>query len=368
MDGSDRHGGERHSPAMPVPGNGSSLRLKSDQGRVLASKLRLTLLALGCSTNKEFCARFAAINPATAFVTQSAYKWMSGKAMPRVSSVYEDWAQVLEGRLTASFIASSSFDEFAAALCQFRPVPKNALAALRQEAGLPSASLPGLAPSPPAQGALRLAEQLLIGTYLALSPAWSRAEANKLILGVARIAAGPSQGLHVTYSERLFSSNVDMSGELRCDGRTAQCALTCSYTRRLFFLALDVPPPPANLVGGILSGSAIHDHEARPVASPILLVRVRDDEKALDALAGYIAAEDDIVAEALGTLGYRADTTTSVAAQMITFLTAAPNKGRLEISPTILGRLGLAMDRLASPSGTFAEAPTYRTVPAQKRK
>ena len=79
----------------------------------LSRKLQLTTIALGCPTSKELCARFAAVNPNTAFTAQNAYKWVRGKATPRLSSVYEDWARVLGDDFTGAFVAASTFEEFA---------------------------------------------------------------------------------------------------------------------------------------------------------------------------------------------------------------------------------------------------------------
>lgn len=350
MTGKNGQSGEGRPRAIQTVGTRSSSALKPEQGKVLANKLRLTSLALGCSTNKELCARFAAINPTTAFVAQNAYKWLSGKAMPRVSSVYEDWAQVLGGGVNAPFIASSSFDEFAAVLSELFSVPERALNNLRQEIGPPlMLSVNESQDSNEALAPLRPSDQFLIGNYLAISPAWSRGEANKLILGVAKIEANGSKCLQVTYSEALFSRKVVMNGILVCDGRSAQSAMTCTLTRRLIFLAMHVPPPPANLIGGILSGAAIHDHEARSLAARIVLVRSHVDGAVLPELSGYITAQASVIAEKLDALGYRSSEDAILAAErLIAFLTAPPTSGLLEASPETLGSLGLTLDRLVA--------------------
>lgn len=348
----DRNGetGEGQSRAIPTAGSRSSSTFKPDQGKVLANKLRLTSLVLGCSTNKELCARFATVNPSTAFVAQNAYKWLGGKAMPRVSSVYEDWAQVLGGGVSAPFIASSSFDEFAAVMGKLYSVPEKALSNLRQELGLPSGlsvGAEGSASDP--VGLLRPSDQFLVGDYLAISPAWSRGEAGKLIVGYARIEAKAGKGLQVDYCESLFNRLIVMNGTLVCDGRSAQSAMTCTYTRRLIFLALQAPPPPANLIGGILSGAAIHDHEARSLATRIVFVRAHCHGDALSGLSGYIAAQERLVAEKLAVLGYRSEEgPSSAAGRLIGFLTATAASGLLEASPEALGNLGLTLDRLVA--------------------
>ncbi len=281
----------------------------TEASRHLSLKLRLTSLALGCSTHKELCARFAAINKTTLFVPQNAYKWLSGKAMPRASSVYEDWVRVLDGALTAPFIASSSFQEFQDAVCARFSVPETALALLRAEAGLPPGRAPAAAPLPPTRANGRQpGGNWLEGSYLAISPAWSRTESGRLIVGAVTIHADALQQLQIDYSENLFNRQVLMNGQLLSDGRTAQSALTCSYTHRLFFLVLNVPTPPANLIGGILCGAAVHDPDARAAASRILLLRApegRADD--LFTRTGYIGAEGVLVENELAALGYRGD-------------------------------------------------------------
>ncbi|KUL93271.1 hypothetical protein DK26_24850 [Bosea sp. WAO] len=315
----------------------------------LALKLRLTSLALGCSTHKELCARFAAINRTTLFVPQNAYKWLSGKAMPRASSVYEDWVRVVDGALTAPFIASSSFQEFQDAICTRFVVPETALAMLRAEAGLPPGRDPIVAaPSSASSNAPQLGGHWLEGGYLAISPAWSRAAGGQLILGAVTIHPTAAQRLEISYSENLFNRQVLMSGQLLHDGRTAQGALTCSYTHRLFFMALNVPTPPASLIGGIFSGAAVHDPDARATACRILLLRAHGIQpEALLARAGYLGADGALVERELAALGYRDDAArTALGAGVVEFLTGLSSSGLCEARLNDLAPLEQLIERL----------------------
>lgn len=318
--------------------------------RHLALKLRLTSLVLGCSTNKELCARFVASNPTTLFVPQNAYKWLSGKAMPRASSVYEDWARVLGGMLTAPFLASSSFEEFQDAICSRFTVSDSALSALRVEAGLrPEPARGGVTSSLPQAGGRQPGEPWLGGAYLAISPAWSRAEVGRLIVGMVTINPDAMQRLQISYSENLFNRQVVMNGQLLSDGRTAQSTLTCSYTHRLFFLALNVPTPPANLIGGILSGAAVHDPDARATACRILLLRAHGGRaQALVARTGYLDADGALVERELAALGYHAEATRlGLGTGIVDFLGAASSSSLCEAGPKDLAPLQLMLDRLA---------------------
>lgn len=317
--------------------------------RHLALKLRLTSLALGCSTAKELCARFAASNPMTLFVPQNAYKWLSGKAMPRASSVYEDWALVLGGVLTAPFLASSSFDEFQDAVCSRFIVPDGALSALRIEAGLPlGLALAGGGPLSRSQGGRRSGGHGLEGAYLAISPAWSRAQTGRLIVGTVSVHADAMRRLQISYSENLFNRQVVMTGALLCDGLSAQSALVCSYTRRLFFLTLNVPAAPACLIGGILSGAAVHDPDARATACRILLLRAPGGRvEDLVARTGYLEADAGLVGRELAALGYRDEVARLALGAGIVDVLGAPSSSCLcEAEPKDLAPLEAALERL----------------------
>lgn len=318
-------------------------------GRHLAPKLRLTSLVLGCSTNKELCARFAQVNPLTLFIPQNAYKWLSGKATPRASSVYEDWAKLLGEPLSAPFVAYSSFEEFQAVLGQRFMLPQTALHGIRIEADLPSvADAPAPArvwPTSPPRGTTWFE-----GNYLTLSPAWSDAERGRLIVGMVHIATDEERGARLCYTEKLFGRQVAMQGQLVNDGRTAQSAITCSYTQRLFFLALNAPTPPANLIGGILTGGAIHAPDARAAACRILLLRaVAGRTEELAARLGYIDAEAGALSHEFAALGYRPDAANSgLFAGILGHLGANAAHGICEASPRDLAPLEREIDRLVA--------------------
>lgn len=318
-------------------------------------KLQLTSLALGCSTSKELCARFAAVNPETAFTVQNAYKWVRGKATPRLSSVYDDWARILGGGLAASFVAASSFDEFAQTVRRHLPVPDAALARLRQDQSTPPAlagSVGEAASRPELRQPSWRPNHWLAGRYLAVSPSWSQAEMGNLILGRAEITPGDGDDFAVRYTENLFGQDITMTGPMFCDGRTAQAALRCSLSLRTYFLALRAPSPPANIVGGILSGAALHDFEARSMAGRIVLVRDHLERRDPLHRQAYLAASPDLLDDHIGHLGYLDDPRRMAASrQLLALLQAPPVQGLLEMPPGALGALGLDFDRVA-PGGT----------------
>lgn len=322
----------------------------ADTLRHLALKLKLTSLALGCSTNKELCARFASSNPATRFIPQNAYKWLSGKAMPRESSVYEDWAQVLGGALSAPFLASSTFEEFQHAIRSQFDLPETILSALKAEAGLaPSSHEAALASPPPRIGEPPVGEHWLEGSYLAISPAWSRTERGRLILGAVDIRADATAQLQLSYRENLGNRQVFMRGHLLSDGRSAQSPLTCSYTHRLIFLALNLPAPPANLIGGILSGAAVHDADAQATASRILLLRAQGGRAEVPgSRTGYLCADGLLVADELAALGYHGEAARQELGHgIIAALGAGSPSCLYAVAPADLAPLAAMLDQLA---------------------
>ena len=94
-----------------------------------AAKLRLAAATLGCSSRKEFCARFRGVNPATQCDIDRLNKWVQGRSLPRASSVYADFAAVIGSSQSGRWVADCSLEEFAAELTARTGVDAAALAA-----------------------------------------------------------------------------------------------------------------------------------------------------------------------------------------------------------------------------------------------
>ncbi len=315
-------------------------------GSPVALKFKLTLLALGASP-KDLCNHFAAVNPRTAMTQQNAYKWLAGKSAPRMFQVYDDWARVLGGDLTGAFIAAASIHEFATSISARYAIPSTALKDLMHDVPQDRE----LGPLVSSANGTWAADQLFLGRYLALSPAWSPAQAGKLILGHTEVVQENGAVPQLTYSEIFFGQRVDMVGALHCDGRTAQSMVRCRQSGKYFFFAFQVPPPPANLIGGVFSGSAIHDASARPVACRILLVRDHAKDRQLTNRATYMAASADLIGGLLVSLGYdREKDCLSLADRFQAFLMGEASPALLDIQPNALGQLGQELDSLVMQS------------------
>lgn len=304
----------------------------------LAGKLHLTQLALGCPTLKELAARFSRANPHTAFTVQSAYKWLSGRATPRSSSVYADWSRVLDGRLTAPFVAASSFDEFEEALRRNFVVPDTAVAELRgalpaqarrvsqksqtarealADAVLPISTQPRGRPSP------------IAGCFLAVRRGWpGRKAADALEFSAIRIEPSPGGPLAVTHVSTIRGRHLLAEGLLVEDGRAAQAVLRCALTGALQFLSLGVPTFPGDIGAGIACGTAIDDPQAWPVAVRILLLRsIALDWNGLRDLA--VSAAPHSLAALLAALGHGTASEAAVARMFGAFFEAAGLTGQL---------------------------------------
>ncbi|MEO0680625.1 MAG: hypothetical protein AAF192_09445, partial [Pseudomonadota bacterium] len=96
--------------------NPGSLAASRGMARDLPKKLRLTLSALGCRTQKELLGKLLTVNPQTAFTPDKAYKWMSGAATPRDPAIYADLAAALGLDGGAAAFRDGALEAFEAAL------------------------------------------------------------------------------------------------------------------------------------------------------------------------------------------------------------------------------------------------------------
>ncbi|CAH1672123.1 hypothetical protein [Chelatococcus asaccharovorans] len=348
----ERHHSPRPEGTLTSPSLNAD-RIGDDTRALLAAKLQLTSLALNCTTHKEICARFSSVNALTAFTPQNAYKWLKGKATPRLSSVYSDWAAVLGGHLTPTFIATSSIVEFSEALRISYALSETAISRVlqvAQPAAAADAALETIAVSgDPASH--WLAEHVLPGRYLAISPAWSPLEAGQLVVGHVDITLLDGHRSMITYRENLFDRSLVLSGEMVTDDRYAQAILYADFARRKWMLNLHMPPFPASLLAGLLSGSAVIDFDGRLMTSRFLLIRDYNNGT-IGSLSGYAAPEPHVVDEWLALLGYQqGDERLTFAEQTIAFVLGNRDGSLIDVPPEDQRALGLALDKLAPLEG-----------------
>ncbi len=150
------------------------------------------------------------------------------------------------------------------------------------------------------------------------------------------------------YTEFLFGQRVPMTGHVSGDGRAAQSVLQCTFSRRLYFLALQVPSPPANIVGGVLAGCALHDPNTRAITGRMVLVRDRSGLAEPHHAVDYLDATVEALDVEMGNLGYAASPRrTSATGALLDLLRQPPKTPELyEIDPEAVSQLGLTFDRL----------------------
>ena len=252
-----------------------------------AAKLRLAAATLGCSSRKEFCARFRRVNPATQCDIDRLNKWVQGRSLPRASSVYADFAGVIGSPQSGRWVADCSLEEFAAELTARTGVDAATLA-----------TPDSLSPrgNPRATG-LFGGVAMLTGTYTADSPAWSPHFRGRLLRGALRLSAGRSGSLIASYSESLIGRDVRLTAEAMIRGRSMHFALREPDGDLPLFISLTVPGPPASVMCGVMSGSAFVAHDSLPSACRIIFVRVPETPRLantnryFDPAPGAVAAD-----------------------------------------------------------------------------
>jgi hypothetical protein len=236
--------------------------------RDLPEKLRATLALLGLGGQKELCAAFRHVNPATDFDLDRSYKWMQGRTLPRSPRVYEDWARVLELERPGSWIAACSLEEFLEAATARHPAAR---ATLGRAAAAPAL----LPPSGP--------DGYLLGRYATYSHAQSPYYRGRLIRGslLIELAARRAEGMVATYGQSLVVGAVAASGQVLSLGGSLCLDLRVpSAGVAPVFLSLFHPTPPGSALAGMMCATTAIDPAGQPpYATRIVLLRLRPDQR-----------------------------------------------------------------------------------------
>jgi hypothetical protein len=261
--------------------------------RDLPEKLRATLALLGLGGQKELCAAFRRVNPATDFDLDRSYKWMQGRTLPRSPRVYEDWARVVELDRPGAWLAACSLAEFLEAAAARHP--DAARAVLQQGA----AAQPG----PPAASGQ---DGYLAGQYAAYSHAQSPYYRGRLIRGSLSIgpAARRAEGLVATYAQALVVGAVSAAGPALGLGGSLSLVLRLpSPGMAPVFLSLFHPTPPASALAGMMCGTTAIDPAGQPpYATRIVLLRLGPAQRP-EASNRYLEPGAGSLAEDLSRLG-----------------------------------------------------------------
>jgi hypothetical protein len=252
-----------------------------------ATKLRMAAAALGCSSRKEFCARFRGVNPKTQCDLDRLNKWVQGRSLPRSPSVYADLAAVIGSTKPGRWVADCSPEEFTAELiaCTNADAATLAIPDNLSRRGNPRAAglLGGVA--------------TLAGSFAAYSPAWSPPFLGRLVRGALRLAAGRNGALMATYTETFQGRPLHMSAEVWIGGRAMHFLVRDPDGDMPAFISLQLPGPPANVLCGVMSGVAFIAHEPLPSASRIVFIRVQETPKLDDSNRFFEPAPGTIAAD-----------------------------------------------------------------------
>ena len=307
-----------------------------------ASKLQMTAQALGCVTQKELCARFHQANPDTQFQLANSYKWMQGRATPRAGAVFEDWARVLDIGKSGRFLADCSLEEFAEAL------------AAHYQLGGETGDTGGGAATPFSLTAL------LRGRFALYSLAWSKAASGVVLRGSLHIETAQDGTLAAHYEERVAGGGLNFSGPVTAAHRALHLTLNDATHQSSLFFSCHRPAPPANVLTGIMAGSAYHDAESRPMAGRFFSVRQLQEGGALTDSNRYLQGGTSELARDLESLGYRFGADLDIGALCLDFLSPPNGTDQLAVSLSDSESLSMAFDRPFMPQ----ETDTKTTAPA----
>jgi hypothetical protein len=298
-------------------------RFRPEMQASFARKLGLTAGVLRCTTRKELCSRFRAVNPQTEFDLERSFKWLQGKSLPRSPAVYDDWAAVLGTSRPGSWLAASSLDAFTDEVATLYSVDRIELQALSDRF----------------LGAVlvrQLSDDGLAGAFLCYSHAWSPYHAGQLIRGVMDLQPGTRGGFLAQYQENLPSGPWTGRGSARRSGRVLSVALEGTVEEHLT-LSLLVPGRPVNVLAGRMQGTTLHGAETQLCTTRIILLRIPPGPGAVSEC--FLAAEGGALAADLVLFGRRPETSGELATAMLRFLTPPGVTESAPVSPGDINEL-----------------------------
>jgi hypothetical protein len=303
----------------------------------LAAKLRLTAAALGCTTGKELCARFRAVNPATEFDLERSYKWAQGRALPRSAQVYADWARLIDTGRTADWMMHCGPSELLEELsvsCGIAPDE------LRRRAGL--------LPAEADQGGASLGPgHYLGGAYACYSFAWSRYFRGKLIRGGLVVEPGRGAAAPVaTYSESITVGRCRLRGPMQLHGRSIFVDVRDATSQQPLFFTVYMPAPPASVLVGLMSGATLVGPDQEPSVSRVVMIKVPAGPDLLEQTNRYMDATAGGLTSDLASLGLPVADDDEIGTLVLRCLDAGERPGFDQVLREETSPLVSALDRL----------------------
>jgi hypothetical protein len=321
--------------------------------RDLAAKLRITAALLGCASQKDLCARFHQVNPGSTFDLDRSYKWMQGRAQPRSTRVYEDWAALLGTSTPIAQLQSCTVDEFLDLVCDRHKVSRDALAARAGIAVGAQAKPIELSPINLLPG------RNLVGAYACYSHAWSPYFQDKVIRGSMVIEPAPdgAPGLAAIYGETIYGETgpplygrMQLRGPVSIVSRAVHIDLLDATARFRLAMCLFLPGALANVLAGVMSGATFVDATPQPAATRIVMIRVPQAMTArLETSNRYLDATVEPLSSDLAGLDVTAPA--ELDALFGEFLAADQPSSYIKVTAAEYSRLTLAIDRLLIEGG-----------------
>ena len=297
----------------------------------LPAKLLITQELLACASRKELCARFREVNPRTEFDLERSHKWMQGRARPRSTRVYKDWARLLRTERPPSWLVACTVDAFVEEVCRvFAADPQE----LKRRAGL-DGSRPGAGGS---------ATHYVCGAYAAYSLAWSPYYRNRIIRGVLVIHPSRGNRFAAGYREDLPSGVVELRGVANLVGRILHLELHEAGSGAPFYVSVFLSGRPASMLSGVASGATLAGPDPQPSSTRIVLIRAPGGEHSLEASNGYLDAEPAAIAANLQAVGIEAAQAVAAAAELAQFLCGGEASGLTQVNQAVHARLAGIFD------------------------
>jgi hypothetical protein len=333
--------------------------MKNTSSPDFGKKLILTMQVVGTVTQKQLHARLLAVNPDTCFRPERAYKWIKGRASPRDPSIFDDLALLLDlqangKRITGATLSACDYPTFRdLVFAQYgNGVPAEELRS-PQRSGFEGTIEHGGNPS--RQLAVNDVPAFLAGTYLVLSRSWSMLQRNHLLVAEMILDRRPDGLWAMEYLERLPGGPLHMIGNLYRIGRNLQVSLNNFESENTIAMTLSAPPAPGVMLSGVMSGSALHDTEMRPMAGRVVCLAMRHLKPSADMQdpgswrfgfaegTTYLASSADAISARLRDSGIDSDLASRI----------APDIADLIIEDSHMGVIDITGDRVSKIIGTI---------------
>ncbi|WP_156907177.1 hypothetical protein [Thalassobaculum salexigens] len=304
-------------------------------------KLRLIMRTLGTGSQKELGSLLQEINPQTGFLPSRAYKWVTGRALPRDQSIFDDLAQLLGleadgGPAGGEWLRTVDFAGFRSAMIARygtragQDADPDRGAPLQSEtirrSGVPDAGVQAI-------------PRFVHGSYLVVSPAWSAYRHDQFVVGEIVIGEGDRGTVMMQYRERLPGGDVVMRGLVWRLGQCLHATITEPEGEHVMSMVFAVPVPPGVALAGLMSGTPVHDAETRMVSGRFIaldLPQLRGADPAAAEpgegdLEGYCEASVAGVERLLEMAGATVGNRTLLAAGICAYLGETAGDGLIDV-------------------------------------